>query len=195
MPDTLPKQDYGRSNNPVMLSQTALTVKDKPTVCYSSATVESALMQAVCTHDSSQSLACSLPGVTQEGVKAAVAAATVLPAAQVMPGRYRQPHAARKRKHKRCEHAIGVTPEHMLYWVSQADIAAQLQCIDTDGPAEAGWLAEAASTAPSSPQECPSMLPAGSAKEKCISGCVAGISNGSHTVEPATKALKRRQCL
>ena len=206
VPDALPKQDYGRSQHPVMLSQTALTVKDKPTVCDPSAAVESAPMQADCTHDSPQSLACTLPVATpaipQKGVKAATAAAIVLPAAQVLPGKYRQPHTARKRKHRRYNSSTGVTPEHMLYWVSQADVAAQLRCIDTVGPAEAGWVSGAASTALPSPQECPSILPAGSAEEKYILGCVepssgpaAGISNRSHTVEPATKALKRRQSL
>jgi len=27
----------------------------------------------------------------------------------------------------------GITPEHMLYWVLQADIAVQLRCDDKDG--------------------------------------------------------------
>lgn len=201
VPDALPIQDYSRSQKPVMLSQTAPTISDKPTVCHPSATVDNAPTQADSTHERSQSLACSLPAVTQEGVKAAVPAAAVLPAAQVLPGKYRQPHAARKRKHKRCDPSTGVTPEHMLYWVSQADIAAQLRCIDTVGPAETGLLSEAASVETLSQQECPSTLQAGSAEEKCIfgweqiSGTANGSSNRSHTVEPASKSLKRRQCL
>lgn len=201
VPVALPIQDYGRSHNPVMLSQTALSVKDRPTVCHPSAGAESAPMQADCTRESCQSPACSLPGVTQEGVKAAVAAATVLPAAQILPGKYRHPHSARKRKHKRRDPSTGVTPEHMLYWVSQDDIAAQLRCTDTVGPAEAGLLSETTSTEPLSPQECPAMLPAGSAQEKCMLGCwehsssnATGTSNILFTVEPAQKSLKRREC-
>lgn len=31
------------------------------------------------------------------------------------------------------KHISGITPEHMLYWVLQADIAVQLRCEQTDG--------------------------------------------------------------
>lgn len=211
VPVALPVQDNGRSCHPVTESHTALPVTDKLPVCHSSAFVshvESIQMQTDGTHESAQSLAWGLPGakppVFQEGIKSGSTAATVMPVIEASPGRYRQPHAARKRKHKRRDPTAGITPEHMLYWVSQADIAAQLRGNDTAGPAEAGLLSEAAS-APSQ-EECTDMLSTLSAGQQCMLGCQEQssriqqeVTNGSKvlcTVEPVLhKSLKRRQCL
>ena len=212
VPIALPKQDYGRSHNPVTVSQTALPVKQRLAVCCPPAPVshaESVLVQTNGTHEGAQSLAWGMPGalpaVSQEGIKSGSTAATVMPAVEGLPGRCRQPQAARKRKHKRRDPSAGITPEHMLYWVSQADIAAQLRCTDTAIPAEAG-LADLAKTELPRHEACDSMLPALCAEEQCMLGCQEqssrmrqDVTPGSKplcTVEPVLqKSLKRRQCL
>ena len=212
VPIALPIQDYSRSHNPATASHTALLVKDTLTVCPSPAPVshvESILVQTDGTHESAQSLARGLPGakpaVIQEGVSPGLTAATVMPVVEGLLGRCRQPDAARKRKHKRRDPSAGITPEHMLYWISQADIAAQLRCNDTVGPAEAGLLSEAASAKASSQEECTDMLPAVSGQEQCILGCqdkssgmwqeMTGGSELLCSVEPVLhRTLKRRQC-
>lgn len=211
VPVALPMQDYSRSHNPATASHTALPVKDMLTVCHSPVShVQSILVQTDGNHENAQNPAWGLPGAKpaaiQEEVRSGLTAATVMPVVESLPGRCRQPHAARKRKHKRRDSSAGVTPEHMLYWVSQADIAAQLRCNDTAGPAEAGLLSEAASANAPNQEECTDVLPGVSAVGQCIIGCqeqssrirteVTGGSKVLCTVEPVLhKSLKRRQCL
>lgn len=178
VPIALPIQDYGRSHNPVTVSQAAAPLKEKLTDGHSPAPVshvDSVLVQTDGTHEGAQSLAWGMPGalpaVSWEGVKAGSTAATVMPAVEGLRGRCRQPRAARKRKHKRRDPSAGITPEHMLYWVSQADVAAQLRCCHTPSPAEAGLLPDLASTEVQRQPACDSMLPALSAEEQCMQGC------------------------
>ena len=212
VPAALPIQDFGRSHNPAPVSHTALPVKDKLTVCHSSAPVshvESLLVQTDSAHKTAQSLPWGLPGakpaVLQQGVKSGSTAAADVPVVEGLPGRCGQPCAARKRRRKRRDPLAGITPEHMLYWVSQADIAAQLRCDDSAAPVEAGLLSGAASAKAPNQEECADTLPAVSAEEECSQGCqtqssrmwqeVAGGSKVLCTAEPVLyKSLKRRQC-
>ena len=205
VPPALPTQDYSRLHNPVTVTKTALPVQSGQQEGHQSASVSCVENILASTNDGTQNPAWILPGTTaQEGVKSA--SDTVMPLAEAIPGRCSQPHVARKRKHKRRDASSGITPEHMLYWVSQADIAAQLRCTD-EASHEAGLFPEAASTEAPSQEACSSMLPASSLPDgECISGCqqqgnrtrqdATDASKVCNNVEPVLqKSLKRRQCL
>lgn len=208
VPLALPTQDYSRLHNPVTVTKTALPVESGLQEGHQSASVSCVESILAPTDEGAQEPAWVLPGRTaQEGVKSA--SDTVMPLAEAIPGRCSQPHVARKRKHKRRDASSGITPEHMLYWVTQADIAAQLRCTDEASP-EAGLMPEAASTEAPSQEACSSMLPASSLPDLCAGECILGCQQqGSRTgqetsdaskvcynVEPVLqKSPKRRQCL
>lgn len=142
------------------------------------------------------------PSFNQDGLQAASAA-------EPLPGRCRQPQAARKRKQKQRDPSTGVTPEHMLYWVSQADVAAQLRCTDAACSAAAVLLPEAALAGGLVQEACSSVLPsplspteqqrtAGYQQQTSRIVEVACVASTPHCiVEPAIlqNSLKRRQCL
>ena len=197
-----------------VMTTTVLPVDSSLLACHQPASVQRGT--AVQADDAGESgaqepawaLPCKGNAVDQDGVAAASAA--VLPAADPLPGRYKQPQTARRRKQKRRDPSAGVTPEHMLYWVSQADVAAQLRCTDTVCSAAAVLLPGAAVTGEPTQEACSSLLPCPllpAEQQRTATRCQQHASrileNSSAastlhgTLEPVIlhKSSKRRQCL
>lgn len=194
-----------------MMTTTAPPLDSSLTACHQSASAKQGT--AVHAKDAAESgpqnavgvLPCSRLAVTsvnQDGLKAASAA-------DPLPGRCRQPQAGRKRRQKRRDPSTGVTPEHMLYWVSQADVAEQLRCTDAVCSAAAVLLPEAALAGDSVQEACSSVLPnpLSPTDQQCAAGCQQQTSRTvevpcaactPHCIaEPAIlqNPFKRRQCL
>lgn len=212
MPAALPA-DNNRPNT-ISRTKTILPVNSSLTACHQSASVR---QRSTVVTDADELgaqapafvLPCTALAMDQEELPAA---SDVVPtAAAPLPGKCRQPQAARRRKKKRHGPSTGVTPEHMLYWVSQADVAAQLRCTETACSAASVLLPEAASTEGSTQEVCASSVPgavspAWSAEEQCNAGCqpqssrtpeIPSAAGATHcTVKPVVlhKPVKRKHC-
>ena len=210
VPTALPV-DSGRLPGAANITTHVLPVDSSLLACHQPASVQQGTAVQAKRADADESgaqepagpLPCKGNAVDQDGVAAASAA--VLAAADPLPGRYKQPQPARRRKQKRRDPSAGVTPEHMLYWVSQADVAAQLRCTDTVCSAAAVLLPEAGGAIQDA---CTSLLPCPllPAEQQCTAtrcqqqtSRIAGNSSAASTlhcaIEPVIlhKSSKRRQ--
>ena len=150
-----------------------------------------------------------LPCTASHGTEPYTAAAARADA-NALPSQRKQPHSARRRRRKRQDSfPTGITPEHMLYWVSQADIAAQLRCTDGICPDESGPLACASATESSRQAQAFSPMPVltpaldvdqlqqhnAASQTQALSpeSTCTGVHSAGRPVS-VQKPLKRRQC-
>ena len=161
--------------------------------------------QAQRVESSAQTASWLLPcaATLQEGL--ATSSVAVKQDADTPSSKHKQLSGAKRRRKKRRDPAAGVTPEHMLYWVSQADVAAQLQCNDAVRPSEAASPLAEASAHEVNTSTAATLLPMTARLQQChgdsqqndrTQGECNRLSRlqGSVPPVPEQDCHKRRQC-